>query len=189
MADLNKVFLMGNLTFDPEVRRTPNGTSVVDLRLAIKRVWTDKSSQRHDDVTYLDVTVWGASAENCGKYLKKGSGVHVEGSLKVDSWEDKNSGEKRTKLKVVADRVQFLGGRGDGGGGGGGGYSSSASGAEDIVDESSGGAYPPPHKEYGGGAYNNGGGGRGGATRRPAPGSRPAPPEDLPDPDDDDIPF
>ncbi len=188
MADLNKVFLMGNLTFDPEVRRTPNGTSVVDLRLAIKRVWTDKSSQRHDDVTYLDVTVWGASAENCGKYLKKGSGVHVEGSLKVDSWEDKNSGEKRTKLKVVADRVQFLGGRGDGGGGGGG-YSSSASGAEDIVDESSGGAYPPPHKEYGGGAYNNGGGGRGGATRRPAPASRPAPPEDLPDPDDDDIPF
>ncbi len=188
MADLNKVFLMGNLTFDPEVRRTPNGTSVVDLRLAIKRVWTDKSSQRHDDVTYLDVTVWGASAENCGKYLKKGSGVHVEGSLKVDSWEDKNSGEKRTKLKVVADRVQFLGGRGDGGGGGGG-YSSSSSGAEDIVDESSGGAYPPPHKEYGGGAYNNGGGGRGGATRRPAPAPRPAPPEDLPDPDDDDIPF
>lgn len=115
MADLNKVFLMGRLTFDPELRYTPSGSAVTDLRLATSRTWTGKDGERKEDTLYIDVTVWERQAENCCQYLKKGSGVHVEGSLKADSWDDKTSGEKRTKIKVIADRVQFLDRKGDSG--------------------------------------------------------------------------
>ena len=118
MADLNKVFLMGRLTFDPELRYAPSGSAVSELRLAINRVWTGRDGDRKEEVLFIDVTVWDRQAENCCQYLKKGSQVHIEGALKMDTWDDKTTGEKRSKIKVQAERVQFLDRRGDAGGGG-----------------------------------------------------------------------
>jgi single-strand DNA-binding protein len=118
MADLNKVFLMGRLTFDPELRRTPAGVAVADLRMATSRSWTGRDGERREETLFIDVTVWDRQAENCCQYLRKGSPIHVEGSLKMDTWSDKNTGEKRSKLSVNADRVQFLDSRrGDSNGG------------------------------------------------------------------------
>ncbi len=108
MADLNKVFLMGRLTFDPELRRTPSGTAVTELRMATTRTWPGRDGERREETLFIDVTVWDRQAENCCQYLRKGSSVHVEGFLRVDSWEDKNTGEKRSRIRVTADRVQFL---------------------------------------------------------------------------------
>ena len=108
MADLNKVFLMGNLTFDPELRRTPSGTAVAELRLVTSRSWMSKDGERREEKLFIDVTVWDRQAENCCQYLRKGSPIHVEGSLKMDTWDDKSTGEKRSKIRVHADRVQFL---------------------------------------------------------------------------------
>ncbi len=119
MANLNKVLLMGNLTRDPEVRYTPKGTAVTELGIAVNRIYTGENGEKREEVTFVDVTVWGRTAENVGEYLKKGRPVFIEGRLQLDSWEDKQSGQKRNKLKVVADNVQFLGSRGSGGGGGG----------------------------------------------------------------------
>lgn len=111
MNSLNKVMLIGNLTRDPEVRQTPKGTSVADLGIAVNRVFTTDSGERQEEVTFVDVTVWARNAENAGKYLSKGRPVFVEGRLQLDSWEDKESGQNRQKLRVVADRVQYLGGQ------------------------------------------------------------------------------
>jgi len=108
MADLNKVFLMGRLTSDPELRRTPSGTAVAELRMATTRSWSGRDGERREETLFIDVTVWDRQAETCCQYLRKGSSLHVEGSLRVDSWEDKNTGEKRSRIKVTADRVQFL---------------------------------------------------------------------------------
>ena len=108
MADLNKVFLMGNLTFDPELRRTPSGTAVTELRMATNRSWMGKDGERREETLFIDVTVWDRRAETCCQYLRKGSLIHVEGSLRMDTWDDKTTGEKRSKIKVQADRVQFL---------------------------------------------------------------------------------
>jgi single-strand DNA-binding protein len=118
MANLNKVLLMGNLTRDPEVRYTPKGTAVAELGIAVNRIYSGENGEKREEVTFVDVTVWGRTAENVGEYLKKGRPVFVEGRLQLDSWEDKQSGQKRNKLKVVADNVQFLGSRGGSGGGG-----------------------------------------------------------------------
>ena len=117
MANLNKVLLMGNLTRDPEVRYTPKGTAVAELGIAVNRVYSGENGEKREEVTFVDVTVWGRTAENVGEYLKKGRPVFIEGRLQLDSWEDKQSGQKRNKLKVVADNVQFLGSRGGAGGG------------------------------------------------------------------------
>src|SRR4030095_7507845 len=119
MANLNKVLLMGNLTRDPEVRYTPKGTAVAALGIAVNRIYSGENGEKREEVACVDVTVWGRPAENVGEYLKKGRPVFIEGRLQLDSWEDKQSGQKRNKLKVVADNVQFLGSRGSGGGGGG----------------------------------------------------------------------
>jgi single-strand DNA-binding protein len=119
MANLNKVLLMGNLTRDPEVRYTPKGTAVTELGIAVNRIYTGENGEKREEVTFVDVTVWGRTAENVGEYLRKGRPVFIEGRLQLDSWEDKQSGQKRNKLKVVADNVQFLGSRGSGGVGGG----------------------------------------------------------------------
>src|SRR5262245_8763342 len=108
MADLNKVFLMGRLTFDPELRRTPGGTAVSELRMATTRTWPGRDGERREETLFIDVTVWDRQAENCCQFLRKGSTIHVEGSLRMDTWEDKNTGEKRSKIRVHADRVQFL---------------------------------------------------------------------------------
>lgn len=118
MANFNKVLLMGNLTRDPEVRYTPKGTAVAELGIAVNRIYSGENGEKREEVTFVDVTVWGRTAENVGEYLKKGRPVFIEGRLQLDSWEDKQSGQKRNKLKVVADNVQFLGSpRGAGGGG------------------------------------------------------------------------
>lgn len=111
MANFNKVLLLGNLTRDPEVRYTPKGTAVADLGIAVNRTYTAENGEKREEVTFVDVTFWGRTAENAGQYLKKGRPVFVEGRLQLDSWDDKQSGQKRTKLKVVGELLQFLGGR------------------------------------------------------------------------------
>ncbi|HOE00675.1 MAG: single-stranded DNA-binding protein [Kiritimatiellia bacterium] len=116
MATLNKVMLIGNLTRDPELHRTPSGTAVTTLRLALDDSYTNKSGERVERAVFLDVDVWDRQAELCQQYLFKGSPVFVEGRLQMDSWDDKESGQKRTRLKVRAERVQFLGSRREGAG-------------------------------------------------------------------------
>lgn len=114
MPSLNRVILMGNLTRKPELRYTPNGTAVADLGLAVNRSYTVNGEKR-EDVLFVDIVAWGKTAENCNEYLEKGSGVAIEGRLQSRSWETKD-GNKRTKIEVVADSVQFLSG-GKGGAG------------------------------------------------------------------------
>lgn len=124
MASFNKVILVGNLTRDPEVRYIPSGTAVCDIGLAVNSQWTDrKSNERKEEVTFIDVTLWGRTAEIAGEYLSKGRPVLIEGRLHLDSWEDKESGQKRSKLKVIGESLQMLGSRDGGGatGSGGGG--------------------------------------------------------------------
>jgi len=161
MANLNKVFLMGNLTRDPEVKYTPKVTAVGDLAIAINDTYKAQDGTMKEIVTYVDIEVWGRQAENCKQYLAKGRGIFVEGQLRLDQWETPQ-GEKKSKMRVKADRVQFLGGGPGGGGTGrsGGNYSSGA--------ERSGSA----------------------ESARPARPTTPAVAEDgPPPPDDDDIPF
>lgn len=120
MASFNKVLLMGNLTRDPELRYIPSGTAVVKFGLAVNRDYVDKQSgDKKESVCFVDITVWGKQAETCNQYLTKGRPVFIEGRLEFSSWETKE-GDKRSKLEVVAERVQFLGGRKDEGEGGGG---------------------------------------------------------------------
>jgi single-strand DNA-binding protein len=129
MASFNKVILVGNLTRDPEVKYTTGGTAVTEVGLAVNRSWFDKqSNQRKEEVTFVDVTLWGRTAEIAGEYLSKGRSVLIEGRLQLDSWEDKQSGQKRSKLRVVGENMTMLGGRGEGGGGGGGGGGRGAGG-------------------------------------------------------------
>ena len=121
MANLNKVMLIGNLTRDPELRYTPKGTAVADIGMAINRVWNNDAGQKQEETTFVDVTLWGRQAELAEKYLGKGRGVYIEGRLQLDSWDDKETGKKRSKLKVVGENLQFLpDGKGASGGGGGG---------------------------------------------------------------------
>jgi len=169
MANVNKVILIGNLTRDPEVRYTPKGNAVAELGLAINRFFTQDNGEKREETTFVDVTLWGRQAELAQQYLQKGRPVYIEGRLQLDSWEDKQSGQKRSKLRVVGEVMQFLGGR-EGGGGGG---------AE------------------GGGSYESRGGGqaRGTAGGTPRGGGSQAPEPDNDGAqfdariDDDDIPF
>jgi single-strand DNA-binding protein len=108
-ATLNKVFLMGNLTRDPDMKQTPSGETVAELGLAVSEQFRSRTTnETREIVTFVDVTVWGKVAENCGQYLTKGRPIFVEGRLVLDSWEDKTTGQKRSRLRVRADRVQFL---------------------------------------------------------------------------------
>src|ERR1044072_1660380 len=117
MASFNRVILVGNLTRDPELRYIPSGTAVSDIGLAVNdRV--KKGDQWVDEVTFVDITLWGRTAEIANEYLSKGSPVLIEGRLKLHTWE--KDGQKHSKLRVTADRMQMLGSRGEGGGGGGG---------------------------------------------------------------------
>jgi single-strand DNA-binding protein len=126
MASYNKVILMGNLTRDPQVRYTPSGAAVAEIGLALNRYWTDKqTNSRREETTFVDVTLWSRDAEVAGEYLAKGRSVLIEGRLQLDTWDDKQTGQKRSKLRVVAERMQMIGGRGEGGGGGAGGRSPS----------------------------------------------------------------
>ena len=112
---VNKVILVGNLGKDPEVRYTSGGQAVANLRIATSRTWNDKQSgQKREETEWHDVEVWGKQAELCGEYLSKGRMVYLEGRLKTDKWQDKQTGQDRYRVKVVADTVRFLGGRGTG---------------------------------------------------------------------------
>lgn len=125
MASLNKVMLMGNLTRDPELRYTPSGRPVADISLAINRVWIDEQKGKQEETIFVDVTLWGRQAELASQYLAKGRGAFIEGRLQMDTWDDKETGKKRSKLKVVGDALQFLpDGKGGSGAGpqSGGGY-------------------------------------------------------------------
>ena len=120
MANLNKVMLIGNLTRDPELRVTPKGTAICTFSLAVNRKFKDESGGEREEVTYVDIEAWGKSGETVSKYCTKGRPLFVEGRLRLDQWEDKTTKEKRSRMKVVLENFQFLGGgRGEGAPGGG----------------------------------------------------------------------
>lgn len=153
MPNLNKVMLIGNVTRDPEVKYTPKGTAVAEVGLAINRVYTPDGGEKREETTFVDITFWGRQAEIVGEYAKKGTPIYVEGRLQLDSWDDKQSGQKRSKLRVVGEQLQLLGGRQGGGQQRGGG------------DYDSGADAPPPRPS------------------RPAQPQRPAPPAEPDDDD------
>jgi single-strand DNA-binding protein len=126
MANLNKVQLIGNVTRDPEVKYTPKGSAVTDLGLAINRFYTTETGEKKEEVTFVDVTLWGRQAEIAGEYCKKGRSIYVEGRLQLDSWEDKATGQKRNRLRVVGDTMQLLGPKPGGSAGSSGGEEESA---------------------------------------------------------------
>ncbi|PYJ07113.1 MAG: single-stranded DNA-binding protein [Verrucomicrobia bacterium] len=140
MASFNKVILLGNLTRDPEVRYTPKGTAVTELGMAVNRVYTAENGEKREETTFVDVTLWGRTAEIAGEYLKKGRPVFIEGRLQLDTWDDKQTGQKRSKLKVVGEGLQLIGSRPGGGGGGGGGDEEGGSSAPRSTTRSA----PPP---------------------------------------------
>lgn len=160
MASFNKVILLGNLTRDPELRYTPKGMAVARLGMAVNRSYKSESGETREEVTFIDIDAWGKQAELISQYLRKGSPLFMEGRLKLDQWDDKQSGQKVTKLRVVMETFQFVGGprSGDGPGGGGQGPGTGPSSA------------PAPRP-----------------ARPAAP--APAPDSDGPPPEDDDVPF
>jgi single-strand DNA-binding protein len=147
-ASLNKVLLMGNLTRDPEVRYTPKGTAVGDLGLAVNDSYKAQDGTIKETVTFINVEVWGRQAETCKQYLSKGRPVFIEGQLRLDQWETPQ-GEKKSRMRVKADRVQFLGGGGGGGGRSGGGAAApaSAEGARATRPAAPAGEEAPPPAE------------------------------------------
>jgi single-strand DNA-binding protein len=134
----NKVILMGNLTRDPEVRTTPSGQSVTSFSLAISRSWRGADGEQHDSVSYIDCVAWGKTGEIIAQYVQKGRPLLVGGRLEQRSWDDKESGQKRSKVEVIVEDFNFVGG-GQGGAGapasGGGSSSSSSSKKQDDVVE------------------------------------------------------
>jgi single-strand DNA-binding protein len=187
MASLNKVFLLGNLTRDPDLRGFANGQNVCDLGLAVSRRFMS-NGQEQEETCFVDVVVWGKAASNCRQYLSKGSQVMVEGRLQLDSWEDRNGGGRRTKLRVVAENIQFMNRRREDGQGGApqGTYQQNS-------NYQSGGSYSGGYQSNGFPPANNG-------YQAPGAGAPPrrqmdAPPMPEPDfggagaPPEDDIPF
>lgn len=196
MANLNKVMLIGNLTADPEVRQTPRGNSLTELRLAVNRVSSGPNEgERREETTFLDVTCWGRTGEVAAQYLSKGRPVFIEGRLQMDTWEDKQTGQRRSRIRIIAENLQLLGGR-DGGqqGGGynnGGGYQQRNNGGygNNGGYNNGGGNYGNNGGGYNNGGYqqrNNGGYSNNGGYQQQAPAQAPAP---MPDEADDDIPF
>lgn len=166
MPNLNKVMLIGNLTRDPEIKYTPKGTAIAAFGLAVNRNFTTESGEKREEVTFIDLEAYARLAEIIGEYCKKGRPIYVEGRLKLDTWDDKQSGQKRSKMKVIVESMQLLGGREGGPGGGGGG-------GEDFESSSYGGGRPAQQQQ---------------PRRAPAPPPRPAADPDL-DAAPDDIPF
>jgi single-strand DNA-binding protein len=119
MASFNRVILLGNLTRDPELRYIQSGTAVTDIGLAVNDRRKNANGEWIEETTFIDVTLWGRTAEVVSEYCSKGSPIFIEGRLKLDSWDDKQTGQKRSKLKVVGDRIQLIGARGQGGSEGG----------------------------------------------------------------------
>ncbi len=165
MSNLNKVFLMGRLTRDPELRYTPQGVPVSDLGLAVNREYTPTGGgEKRKDTLFIDVTVWKRHAEVCCQYLRKGSPIFIEGRLSMDAWEQ--DGQKRSRIKVVAENFQFIGGKGAG---------------EGAPDE---GGSRPQGGEYGS-PYRRGAP----AQSAPSPAPQAEPPEDYGVPPGEETPF
>ena len=158
MANLNKVMIIGNVTRDPEVKYTPKGSAVTDLGIAVNRTYK-VGEERKEEVTYVDVTLWGRLAEIAGEYCRKGKPVYIEGRLQLDSWEDKASGQKRSKLRVVGEEMQLLGPKMGG----------SSSGGDEEYSER------PSRREQ-----PSSGGGSGGFSRGSAPSQPPIEEDDIP---------
>lgn len=119
MPNLNKVMLIGTLTRDPEIKWIPKGTAVAEIGMAINHVYKGDNGEKRESVTFVDITLWGRIAEVCADFCKKGSPLFVEGRLELDTWDDKQTGAKRSKLKVIGEGIQLLGGkRADDSGGG-----------------------------------------------------------------------
>ena len=177
MASYNRVILMGNLTRDPEVRFLPSNTPVCEIGLAVNDRYQDKQSGEWvDRPNFIDCTAFGKSAESIGKFFSKGRPILIEGKLRYEQWEDKQSGAKRSKLKVVIDQWNFCDSKsgGDGGGssgGGGGGGRSYSSGGDSYGGNSGGG---------GGGGRSYGGGGGGGGGYQDGPAHEPIEEDDIP---------
>jgi single-strand DNA-binding protein len=148
MASFNKVILVGNLTRDPELRYTPKGTAIAKIGLAVNRVWRNEAGETKEEVTFVDVDVFGRTAENVGQYMRKGRPILVEGRLRLDQWDDKQTGQKRSRLGVVAETVQFLGSP-TGGSGGEGGEAPRRQAAPAAATAPAAGGEPdvPPHEE------------------------------------------
>ena len=182
MASFNKVVLMGNLTRDPQLKYLPNQTPLVEFGLAMNHKYRTANGENREDVCFVDCTVFGRGAEVINQYCQKGKALLVEGRLKLDTWEDKNGGGKRSKHSVVVDNFQFVGGRDDSGGGGGGDYSRSN---DDYGDRG---------KSRGNSGGGGGGGGnysRGNSSRNDNASRQPAnePFDDSEQFGEDDIPF
>ena len=178
MASFNRVILMGNLTRDPELRYTPSGTAVCEIGLAVNDRRRNPDGEWVEETTFVDVVLWSKTAETCNQYLSKGAPVLIEGRLKLDTWEQE--GQKRSKLRVVGEKMQMLGGRSQGGQGGQGGYQGNQGGYQQ-------GGYP----QGGQGGYSQGNpnagrpaqdGGYGdyGQGRYNAPGPQAPPESDIP---------
>lgn len=170
MASFNQVILLGNLTRDPQLRYTPSQMSLCEFAIATNYKYKTKDGQEREEVTFVDCTAWGKQAELINQYCTKGRPLFIQGRLKLDTWEDKNGGGKRSKLSVVVENFQFVGGR-DGGGGGGGGGGSYEGGGQPQARSSSRGPAP--------------------AQRAPqnVPDDGPSPISDEPQVQQDDIPF
>lgn len=141
MKGFNKVILMGNLTRDPETRTTPSGQTVTGFGLAVNRTWKDASGNQQEAVSFIDCVAWGKAGEIMAQYLSKGRGVLVSGRLDQRSWDDKETGAKRSKIEVVVEDFNFVGGQGDGAGrsssygGGSSAPAKSSAPTEDVVPE------------------------------------------------------
>ena len=118
MANFNKVILIGNLTRDPELRYTPKGMAIAKIGIAVNRSWKSETGEMKEEVTFVDVDAFGRTAENIGQYFKKGRPIFIEGRLKLDQWEDKQTNQKRSKLGVVLETFQFMDSKGAGDGDG-----------------------------------------------------------------------
>lgn len=162
MPNFNKVILAGNLTRDPELRYLPKGTATARIGLAINRKWSDESGQQKEEVTFVDVDAWGKQAETICQYVKKGQPILIEGRLKLDTWDDKTTNQKVSKLRVVLEGFQFLS-SGPREGGPGGGFSGAAPDAS-----------RQPQRP---------------APARPAAAAPPPPTDDMPPEAEDDVPF
>lgn len=159
MASFNKVILMGNLTRDPELRTLPSGNAVARIGLAVNRAYLSKEGEKKEEVTYVDVDAFGKQAETIAKWCTKGRTLLVEGRLRLDQWDDKTTGEKRSRLGIVLENFQFVGSRGDSPAGG----ASAPSDYDDVA--------PAPRRAPA-------------LSRQPAP-----PPPASSDMNDEDVPF
>ena len=144
MASVNRVILVGRLGKDPEIRSTPGGTSVAKFTIATDEKFTDRQGEKQERTEWHNIVAWGKLAEICGQYLRKGKLVFIEGSLRTDSWEDKESGQKKYRTEIVAQNMQMLDRRGDEEGGGSSGYSG---GGGYSSNRKSSGSAPPPQMD------------------------------------------